>query len=435
MKELFLILFEKLQLFPSVGIGIFKSNRYILISYSRQSKRFKVYSTVKKQLVLMCASSFLLCCSETLFLSSRTEDTLPPPVEIHQESSAPNVDLKILPPKSPIVLQPEVLDEGVFNEVPVSLIPEVLEEGVFDEVPVSMIPEVLDEGVFDEVPVSMIPEVLDEGVNEVPVSLIPEVLEEGVFDEVPVSMIPEVLDEGVFDEVPVSMIPEVLDEGVNEVPVSLIPEVLEEGVFDEVPVSMIPEVLDEGVFDEVPVSMIPEVLDEGVNEVPVSLIPEVLEEGGDEVPVSLIPEVLDSQAVEPALVVVPSEEIPVWDDSEGEWNRSVIFQPDTGLQPVFFRLNSYYLFKPARDILDKNIQWLKDHPHITHLELEGHCDFIGEESYNITLGRLRAESVKEYLKSNGIPEEKLTVISYGESRPLSSSDPDKNRRVSFVPSY
>ena len=107
----------------------------------------------------------------------------------------------------------------------------------------------------------------------------------------------------------------------------------------------------------------------------------------------------------------------------------------SGLSTVFFPLDSSLLSDAAKAILDSNIEWLKNHPEVVRMELEGHCDSLGSEAYNIGLGRRRAESVKFYLKAHNIPEEKLEIISYGEERPLSYTDNDKNRRVNFVPIY
>ena len=107
----------------------------------------------------------------------------------------------------------------------------------------------------------------------------------------------------------------------------------------------------------------------------------------------------------------------------------------SGLSTVFFALDSSSLSDAAKATVDANIEWLKDHPEVVRMELEGHCDSLGSEAYNIGLGRRRAESVKFYLKALNISEEKLEIISYGEERPLSYTDNARNRRVNFVPIY
>ena len=107
----------------------------------------------------------------------------------------------------------------------------------------------------------------------------------------------------------------------------------------------------------------------------------------------------------------------------------------SGLNTVFFDLDSSVLSDETRAALEANIEWLKSHSEVVRMELEGHCDSLGSEAYNIGLGQRRAESVKRYLKSRNIPEEKLEIISYGEEKPLSYTDNARNRRVNFVPIY
>lgn len=70
------------------------------------------------------------------------------------------------------------------------------------------------------------------------------------------------------------------------------------------------------------------------------------------------------------------------------------------------------------------------------LRVSGHADQRGPESYNMELSKQRAERVREYLVSRGVPEDIIDVRAYGEERPLvpnadSSADLQKNRRVQF----
>ena len=67
------------------------------------------------------------------------------------------------------------------------------------------------------------------------------------------------------------------------------------------------------------------------------------------------------------------------------------------------------------------------------LSIEGHADERGTREYNLALGQRRAESVADYLISNGVKRNRLNVKSYGEERPLALGSNDsawsKNRRV------
>jgi len=63
----------------------------------------------------------------------------------------------------------------------------------------------------------------------------------------------------------------------------------------------------------------------------------------------------------------------------------------------------------------------------------GHTDSIGTEQYNQRLSERRAEAVKQYLVSKGIPASKVTTIGKGESQPVATNKTkegrQKNRRV------
>ena len=67
------------------------------------------------------------------------------------------------------------------------------------------------------------------------------------------------------------------------------------------------------------------------------------------------------------------------------------------------------------------------------LLIQGHTDERGSEEYNLALGDRRAQSVKDFLTSQGIPEAQLTLISYGKDRPVCTDENEscwqKNRRA------
>lgn len=71
------------------------------------------------------------------------------------------------------------------------------------------------------------------------------------------------------------------------------------------------------------------------------------------------------------------------------------------------------------------------------IEVQGHTDSKGSDSYNLKLSNSRADAVKDYLVLNhGINPDRLMARGYGESKPVASNDSDagraKNRRVEFV---
>jgi len=66
--------------------------------------------------------------------------------------------------------------------------------------------------------------------------------------------------------------------------------------------------------------------------------------------------------------------------------------------------------------------------------IEGHTDSIGGRDYNLDLSRRRAQAVKEYLVSLGVPPARLETVGYGFDRPLDgrSARAEENRRVEAV---
>jgi peptidoglycan-associated lipoprotein len=52
------------------------------------------------------------------------------------------------------------------------------------------------------------------------------------------------------------------------------------------------------------------------------------------------------------------------------------------------------------------------------VQISGHCDERGSEQYNYNLGLLRANAVKKLLIKYGVKPESISVVSYGETKPL-----------------
>lgn len=107
-----------------------------------------------------------------------------------------------------------------------------------------------------------------------------------------------------------------------------------------------------------------------------------------------------------------------------------------GLNTIFFDYDSATLSTQARKTLGENADWIRSHSQVT-MQIEGHCDSRGSVEYNLALGERRAKAVKSYLVSLGVDSKRLTIISYGEEKPLALGDSDsdyaKNRRANFVP--
>lgn len=108
----------------------------------------------------------------------------------------------------------------------------------------------------------------------------------------------------------------------------------------------------------------------------------------------------------------------------------------SGLETIYFEYDRSTLSSTAKKTIAANVQWLKTNAK-TNMQIEGHCDSRGSIEYNLSLGERRAQVVKAYMVSLGIPAARLSVISYGKEKPLMSGDTEaahaKNRRANFAP--
>lgn len=97
-----------------------------------------------------------------------------------------------------------------------------------------------------------------------------------------------------------------------------------------------------------------------------------------------------------------------------------------------FTFNSSELDEEAREYLDEVVIALRDNPEM-NLELTGHTDNVGSAKFNLKLSIQRAETIREYLISQGIEEERVTAEGKGLAEPLNENKTEEekalNRRV------
>lgn len=118
------------------------------------------------------------------------------------------------------------------------------------------------------------------------------------------------------------------------------------------------------------------------------------------------------------------EEDPLDDPADKLANRVVYFEFDRSDIP------SEHL-----DTLDAHARYLVEHPNVK-VRLEGHADERGSREYNIGLGDRRAQAVRRILLFQGVANDQVTTVSYGEERPaVDGHDSEayaQNRRVEIV---
>lgn len=96
------------------------------------------------------------------------------------------------------------------------------------------------------------------------------------------------------------------------------------------------------------------------------------------------------------------------------------------LNGVNFEFNEAKLAANAKTILDQVASELLAHSDIK-VELAGHTDGKGSESYNLKLSQRRAESVRIYFMEKGIDGERMTAVGYGKTQPIADNDTEDGR--------
>lgn len=105
------------------------------------------------------------------------------------------------------------------------------------------------------------------------------------------------------------------------------------------------------------------------------------------------------------------------------------------LYGINFDFNSDVIKPESKPTLEKVVAILKSKPD-WKMEIGGHTDNVGGESFNQTLSDKRSASVKKYLTEAGIDGERLSSKGYGLSKPIAPKDSEaeraQNRRVELI---
>ena len=99
---------------------------------------------------------------------------------------------------------------------------------------------------------------------------------------------------------------------------------------------------------------------------------------------------------------------------------------------VLFNFDSTELTSDTKE----NFDWIvrkSQRSSIKKITIEAHTDITGTEEYNIKLSEKRAEFAKQKLIESGVSAEKIKVLYYGKSQPLTLDvdNQEINRRVTF----
>lgn len=115
------------------------------------------------------------------------------------------------------------------------------------------------------------------------------------------------------------------------------------------------------------------------------------------------------------------------------------YEPIPQLRDIYFDVGTAEIRPGDTKILDANAAWLRANP--TYLVLiEGHADNRGatnrKNELNMDLAERRAQAAMKYLVAHGVDPSRITILSYGEERPLCAESSERcwrlNRRSRFL---
>ncbi len=106
------------------------------------------------------------------------------------------------------------------------------------------------------------------------------------------------------------------------------------------------------------------------------------------------------------------------------------------LRGVHFDFNKSDIRPDDAAILDEAADTLKANPS-SNIYVDGYCDAIGSEEYNLKLSQRRSDAVAQYLEQKGIPSSQLIPRGFGKTDFVAPNDTDEgraqNRRVELKP--
>ncbi|MEM0986136.1 MAG: peptidoglycan-associated lipoprotein Pal [Pseudomonadota bacterium] len=132
--------------------------------------------------------------------------------------------------------------------------------------------------------------------------------------------------------------------------------------------------------------------------------------------------VVDPEPTPPPVITAPTETV----------DEGTIAEVETGPTPgsiddfrvnvgerVYFDFNGSRLDGDDTEILQRQAAWLQSYPD-ARIVVAGNCDERGTREYNLALGEQRAQTVKDYLVTQGVDPSRIETISYGKERPIAA---------------
>lgn len=116
-------------------------------------------------------------------------------------------------------------------------------------------------------------------------------------------------------------------------------------------------------------------------------------------------------------------------------NSNIVNEKELLRKVVYFDTNSYKVNKENALAIKAIKAQIAQNANFT-IVAEGHCDERGTDKYNFRLGKKRALMAKKLLEKSGIAKNKISAVSFGESKPVDTANNEeawaKNRRVEII---
>lgn len=119
------------------------------------------------------------------------------------------------------------------------------------------------------------------------------------------------------------------------------------------------------------------------------------------------------------------------------WQGDPLENPNSLLatRVIYFDYDQSTVRADYLDVISAHADYLAANPQVV-VRLEGHADERGTREYNLGLGENRANAVRSLMMAQGVADNQLVVVSYGEERPATTGDNEEawalNRRVEMV---
>ena len=105
------------------------------------------------------------------------------------------------------------------------------------------------------------------------------------------------------------------------------------------------------------------------------------------------------------------------------------------MRVIYFDFDLASIRSEFLTMLETHARYLVDNPAVS-VRLEGHADERGSREYNIGLGDRRAQAVRRVLLFQGVADNQVSTVSYGEERAVAMGHDEqawaRNRRVELV---